>query len=206
MRHRIQKLPITDLLGYCIGYEAPEKGIKIIECEKSAADRIIEKNHYSHKVTQNSFASLLVLYNGKVEGALQCGYGIRPKIKGDYKPDEVREFDRMWLSDVMPKYSETITLSLFHHYMKLAHPEVKVLISYADTSAGNTGTIYRAANYILVDRLKADFYQLPSGERIHPVSMWHRHKTRAWSFLQKQYPGIVHIRDGEQLKFVKYLK
>lgn len=204
-RKRIHKQPITDLMGYCIGYEAPEKGIKIIECEKGMADRIICRHHYSHKVTQNSFVSLLVVYMGGVEGALQCGYGIRPKIKGDYKPEEVREFDRMWLSDKMPKFSETITLSLFHHYMRLAHPEVKVLISYADTSAGNTGTIYRAANYELVDRLQADFYLLPSGERVHPVSMWHRHKTRAWDFLQKQYPGIVHIRDGEQLKFIKKL-
>lgn len=149
--------------------------------------------------------SLLVLYKGKVEGALQCGYGIRPKIKGDYKPEQVREFDRMWLSDIMPKFSETITLSLFHRYMREAHPEIKVLISYADTTAGNKGTIYKAANYVLVDRLKADFYLLPSGERIHPVSMWHRHGTRAWDFLQKQYPGIVRVRDGEQLKFVKYL-
>ena len=204
-RKRIKKIPIVDLAGYCIGYEAPEKGIQIVECNKGWADRIIEKHHYSHKVTQNSFTSLLVIYNGKVEGALQCGYGIRPQIKGDYKPEEVREFDRMWLSDVMPKFSETITLSLFHHYMRLAHPEVKVLISYADTSAGNTGTIYRAANYELVDRLQADFYLLPSGERVHPVSMWHRHGTRAWGVLQKEYPGIVHIREGEQLKFVKYL-
>lgn len=124
---------------------------------------------------------------------------------GGIEADKVREFDRMWLSDDMPKFSETITLSLFHHYMRAAHPEVKVLISYADTTVGNKGTIYKAANYELVDRLKADFYQLPSGERIHPVSMWHRHKTRVWEYLEKVYPDIIHIRDGEQLKFVYYL-
>lgn len=205
MRKRIRKVPILDLMGGCIGFEAPEKGIKIIECDKSQADRIIIKHHYSHKVTKNSFASLLVLYYGKVSGALQCGYGIRPKIKGDYKSEQVREFDRMWLSDEMPKFSETIVLSLFHHYMKLAHPEVKVLISYADTSVGNNGTIYRAANYELIDKLNVDFYLLPNGERVHPVSMWHRHGTRSWDFLQKQYPGIKHVTNGYQLKFVKYL-
>lgn len=204
-RKRIKKYPIYDLMGGVIGYEAPEKGVKIIVCEKAEADNVIVKHHYSRKVTKNSFVSLLVLYNGKVNGALQCGYGIRPKIKGDYKPEQVREFDRMWLSDDMPKYSETIVLSLFHRYMRAAHPEVKVLISYADTTAGNKGTIYKAANYKLIDRLKADFYQLADGERVHPVSMWHRHGTRAWDFLQKQYPGVIHIRDGEQLKFVYYL-
>lgn len=204
-RKRYKKIPILDLSERVIGYEIPDKEIKIIECEKSQADKIIKEHHYSHKVTKNSFVSLLVLYRNKVSGALQCGYGIRPKIKGDYNSDSVREFDRMWLSDEMPKFSETITLSLFHHYMKEAHPEVKVLISYADTTVGNEGTIYKAANYELVDKLKADFYLLPNGERVHPVSMWHRHKTRSWEFLQKEYPGIIHIRDGYQLKFVKYL-
>jgi len=205
MRKRYKKIPILDLMGRCIGFEQPEKQIKIVECAKAEADRIIVKNHYSHKSTKNSFTNLLVLYRGKVCGALQCGYGIRPKIKGDVTPEQVREFDRMWLSDEMPKFSETITLSLFHHYMKMAYPYVKVLISYADTSVGNKGTIYKAANYTLIDRLNVDFYLLPSGERVHPVSMWHRHKTRKWSVLQNLYPNIKHVHDGYQLKFIKYL-
>ena len=204
-RKRYKKVPIHNLENKCIGYEILEKDIKIIECNKSEADSIIKEHHYSHKVTKNSFVSLLVYYKGKISGALQCGYGIRPKIKGEYNSNEVREFDRMWLSDEMPKYSETIVLSLFHKYMKLAHPEVKVLISYADTSVGNKGTIYKAANYELIDRLKIDFYLLPNGERVHPVTMWHWHKTRAWKFLSEKYPGIKHIKNGEQLKFVKFL-
>ena len=48
---------------------------------------------------------MLVTYHGKVHGALQMGYCIRPKIKGEYDTDSTREFDRMWLSDDMPKYS-----------------------------------------------------------------------------------------------------
>lgn len=204
-RNRISKKPIYDLMGNCIGYKAPEKDIKILMCEKAEADRVIVPHHYSHKVTKNAFCSLLVWWHGKINGALQCGYGIRPKIKGDYKPEEVREFDRMWLSDDMPKYSETIVLSLFHHFMRLAYPKVKVLISYADTSVGNRGTIYKAANYTLVDKLKADFYIIPlkdgGYERLHPVTAWHRHRTRAWDFMQKQYPGIQKAV-GEQLKFI----
>jgi hypothetical protein len=133
-------------------------------------------------------------------GALQIGYGIRPKIKGAYSPDEIREFDRMWLDDVMPKYSETIVLSLLHKYLQKRYPMIKVLISYSDTSVGNNGTIYRASNYELIDDIKADFYILPSGERVHPVTMWHRHKTRAWATLNELYPGIKKA-DGRQLKF-----
>lgn len=187
---KLKKNPIKDSSGAIIGYEAPSKGIQIITCTKAEADPIIKANHYSHKVTRNSFLNFLVYYNGIESGALQLGYGIRPKIKDGYNTDEVREFDRMWLSDDMPKFSETITLSLLHHYLQKVHPEVKHLISYADTSAGNTGTIYTAANYKQIGKVKADFYILENGERVHPVTIWHRHKTQKWDFLKKQYPNI----------------
>ena len=152
--------------------------------------------------------SWLALYNDKIMGAMQIGYGIRPHIKTengevlDYH--QVREFDRMWLSDEMPKFSETICLSLLHKYIRATHKEIKYLISYADTSIGNKGTIYKAANYEHIDTIKADFYVLPSGERVHPVTMWHRHKTRVWEVLTKLYPGIKKT-EGFQLKFLKKL-
>ena len=199
---KIKKIPIY-YDNKIIGYEAPSKGIKIVVCKKSEADPIIIANHYSHKVTKNSFLSFLVYYYGKVSGALQVGYGTKPKSKGQYNSNEVREFDRMWLSDDMPKFSETITISLLHHYLRKVHPEIKHLISYADNSddVGNVGTIYKAANYRLIGKIKSDFYILESGERVHPITMWHRHKTRKWSFLIKQYPNIRKSQ-GYQMKYM----
>ena len=202
---KLKKKPIIDWTGYVIGYECEVKFIKIIVCEKSEADVIIAKNHYSKKPTKNSFLSFIVYWKGKVNGALQLGYGIRPKIKGEFDSNEVREFDRMWLSDDMPKFSETITLSLLHNYLKKAYPNLKALISYSDTSVGNFGTIYKAANYQLVSSTKADFYILETGERVHPVSMWHRHGTRNWSTMQEFYPNIKKA-EGNQLKFIYNLK
>lgn len=207
-RKKLEKTPVFGFCGFIVGYECKEKGIRLVECDKSQADSVIVPHHFSHKVTMNSCINLLVLYNGKISGAMQIGYGIRPHIKterdGVLDYHKVREFDRMWLSDEMPKYSETICLSLLHHYLKATHKEIKYLISYADTSIGNKGTIYKAANYELVDILKADFYVLPSGERIHPVTMWHRHKTRKWSVISALYEGIRKA-NGFQLKFLKRL-
>ena len=199
---KIKKIPIYQD-NNVIGYEAPSKGIKIVVCKKSEADPIIINHHYSHKVTKNSFLSFLVYYYGKVTGALQVGYGKKNKNKGQYNSNEVREFDRMWLSDDMPKFSETITISLLHHYLRKVHPEIKHLISYADNSddVGNVGTIYKAANYRLIGKIKSDFYILESGERVHPITMWHRHKTRKWSFLIKQYPNIRKSQ-GYQMKYM----
>ena len=202
---KLKKHPIVDWTGHVIGYECKKKEIKILMCEKSQADFVISKNHYSKKPTKNSFLNILVYYQNKIYGALQIGYGIRPEINYGFGKNEICEFDRMWLDDIMPKFSETITLSLLHNFLKLRYKNLKAIITYSDTSVGNNGTIYKAANYKLIDKLKADFYITEQGERIHPVTMWHRHKTRAWSFLQKQYPNIKKA-DGYQLKFIYYLK
>lgn len=80
-RKRIKKVPVLDMFGGIYGYSAPEKEISIVVCDKSQADAIIVPHHYSHKVTKNSFLSFLVYYKGKINGAMQIGYGIRPKIK-----------------------------------------------------------------------------------------------------------------------------
>tara|TARA_R110001606_G_scaffold203972_1_gene352005 strand:- start:447 stop:1067 length:621 start_codon:yes stop_codon:yes gene_type:complete len=202
---KLKKNKIKDWTGYTIGYECKKKNIKIIMCEKSQADNIISKNHYSKKPTKNSFLNMLVYYNGFVSGALQIGYGIRPEKTGDFKKGEIVEFDRMWLSDEMPKFSETITLSLLNNFLKTRYKSLKAIISYSDTSVGNYGTIYKAGNYQLIDKLKADFYITEQGERIHPVTMWHRHKTRKWEFLKEKYPNIKKA-EGYQLKFIYYLQ
>jgi hypothetical protein len=201
---KLKKQPIKDWTNYVIGFECPKKEIKILMCEKYQADNLISKFHYSKKPTKNSFLNMLVYYKNNINGALQIGYGIRPDKNGNFKKNEIAEFDRMWLSDIMPKYSETITLSLLHKFLKIRYENLKVLISYCDTSVGNNGTIYKAGNYKLIDELKADFYILENGERIHPVTMWHRHKTRKWEFLKKIYPNIKKA-NGKQLKFIYYL-
>ena len=52
-----------------------------------------------------------------------------------------------------------------------------------------------------IKRQDSGWKQAESCERVHSVSMWHRHGTRSWDFLQKHYPNIRKA-DGYQLRFV----
>ena len=106
----------------------------------------------------------------------------------------------MWLSDELPKFSESQCISLLLSYLKQVYKQIKFVITYADGSVGNKGIIYKATNAKIVGRIPCDFYILQDGERVHPVSMYHRHKTRAKDFLEKQYPGIKHIK-GEKYQY-----
>lgn len=169
--------------------------LTIRECDSSVADKYVVKYHYSHKATKNRFLSFLVNDN---QGVLQLGYGIRPHIKHRIcnliTPDNFCEFDRMWLSDDLPKFSESQVISLLLSYLKQCYKHIKFVITYADGSAGNTGVIYQATNAFRLGSVPVDFYVLASGERVHPVSMYHRHGTRAKEALEKIYPGIQHIK------------
>ena len=66
---------------------------------------------------------------------------------------------------------------------------------------GNQGTIYKATNAIRLGKIDCDFYVLENGERVHPVSMYHRHKTRAWATLQGLYPNIKHIKGNGNYQY-----
>jgi len=151
----------------------------IEEADGLLVDKLVVKHHYSHKST-NRFLSFLVCGQ---QGFLQLGYGIRPHEKHTISKlitkDNYCEFDRMWLSDDLPKYSESRVIGLLLSYLKQVYKRIQFIITYADGSVGNVGTIYKATNAIVTGKFPVDFYLLTSGERVHPVSMWHRHKSRA---------------------------
>jgi hypothetical protein len=200
---KLKKKVVKDGDGKPIGYYCEEKGIYLALWPNKEASRIITDNHYAKRPTSLLDFSFLVFWYGEVHGALQIGRGIQPKAKGGLPPETTREFDRMWLSDAMPKYSETIVISLLIHFLREA-TNLTHLISWADGSAGNVGTIYKAANFKFLKQKPVDFY-LHNGERIHPLRLYHRHGTRAWAFLSGQYPGITKLK-GVQRQFVYEIK
>lgn len=179
--------------------------ITIKEIPSAQARPIIEKYHYSHKTTPNHFLSFDV--NDGL-GVMQLGFGIRPHSKNSISSlinhNNYCEFDRMWLSDELPKNSESQTISKLLSYLKQNHKRIHFVITYADGSAGNRGIIYKASNAIELKPIMCDFYLLANGERVHPVSMWHRHKSRAWKLMQELYPGIKHIKGSKTNPIYQY--
>ena len=84
MRHKPKHYkagPVKDLFGQIVGWQHSKKDICILRADKSEVDRIVARHHYSKKPCTNSFCSLVVMYRGGLCGAVQIGYGIRPKKK-----------------------------------------------------------------------------------------------------------------------------
>ena len=173
----LKRRPIYTVQGWSthvVGYEAPARHTAIIECGHELTEHMSQIWHYSHKSTRRARISLAVLWHGMVHGFLRLGYGQNPKVNGSSAGWSI-EFDRMWLSDDMPKYSETVVLGLLHAYLRARHPGIRRIRSFSDTGEGNQGTIYRAANYRHVKDSPGRFWRMPDGEKLHEVSAYLRH-------------------------------
>ena len=105
---------------------------------------------------------------------------------------------------IRPRCSATCVIGVLHTFLRLGYPNIKRITSYSDTGEGNYGTVDRAANYRLEGETDGTaFYRLPDGEKVHRVSLWHRHgkEGNRWEWLQERYPGIEHLA-APQLRFV----
>ena len=116
----------------------------VIELESSLAREIAKNEHYLHRAPQVKKAFGLV-QGGHVVGIITYGVPASRHLQVGACPDDpslVIELNRMWVSDEMPRNTEssfiTSTLKQLGRY---------IVVSYADTSFGHTGTVYRASNF-----------------------------------------------------------
>lgn len=109
--------------------------------------------HYLHRRPPVSFAYGL-WDNYELVGA--CTFGTPPSRHLQMSacpsnPSKVIELNRLWVDDRMPRNSESWFVT---RALKLLPPFI--VVSYADTSQGHTGYIYRALNFNYAGLTDAD--------------------------------------------------
>jgi len=164
--------------------DAKNLEIKVIDSKSSR--QIVERYHYSGKCTQNSQIHFGVFLAGKLEGALQFGPSIDKRRMGQnlgIGMNEFLELNRMALSPLCPKNSESRSLGICLRILRKRYPHLKLIISFADACQSGDGTIYRASGFklhsfkknnsllsneagdIIADKTLNDIY-LPNGKQL----------------------------------------
>lgn len=96
------------------------------------------------------------------------------------------ELARLWVDDSVPQNGETYLIGQAVRYIRRNHPDVKVLVSYADPSVGHLGTIYKAASWTADGRTDQ--------ERKTPRFDY------ADALTGKRYSRRGHVPDGVEIK------
>jgi hypothetical protein len=124
--------------------------IKIISSK--AANEIVKKYHYSGKVCQNSQIHFGVFKKGVLVGALQFGPSTDKRRMGQslgIGMNESLELNRMAISDICGKNTESRVLGICLRILKKQYPFLRCIVSFSDACQCGDGTIYRAANFRL---------------------------------------------------------
>ena len=189
------------------------KDIYIKEIDSKLANRLICENHYSGTVPKGVKFHLGIFIDEILYGVAQFGYGIRPqetcKWVNGTNSDEYLELNRLWISDKLGKNAESNSISKALKYVKEKKPELKWIISFADGMMGKVGIIYQATNFIYTG-FRFDtggIWMTKTGERLHGVSLWHKHKTQKRSDLEIIYgKPLFNVTGGQHRYFYFYNK
>jgi hypothetical protein len=145
--------------------------IKRIDC-KTAKEYII-KNHYSHGCHNGPSPCYGLFDNGNLIGVLMfatpCSEAVRASVFGSEHKDWVTELHRLHILDVTPRNTESWFISRCLKLLKKDKPKIKAVLSFADSTEGHEGTIYKATNaYFIGTTGRATFYRDSSGRLRHP--------------------------------------
>ncbi len=113
------------------------------------ARTVMEEIHYTGRLGSTSVK--LGLYRGWDLAGVIC-FGTIPSnnarsICGPEHARAVLELTRLALYDWAPRNSESWLIGQAFHWLAKNRPDISLLISYADPSAGHVGTIYQATNW-----------------------------------------------------------
>lgn len=138
------------------------------------AINMITKYHYLHRKTPISWA-FGAYFDNRLLGVLTIGkpasHTLLEGVAGPERAKRVFELNRLWLSDCLPKNSE----SRFIGWVIRQLPKGIILVSYADIKHGHIGIVYQSTNWIytgqsipFVDYTKEglDHRSIPKSERI----------------------------------------
>lgn len=141
--------------------------------DMKVAKEYICKNHYTHGC-HNAPNPCYGLFDGDaLIGVLMfaqpCSENVRSSIWGKENKERVIELHRLHILDVTPKNTESWFISQCFKLLSSDKPQVKGIISFADSTEGHEGIIYKATNFYYIGKTgNATFYRDKEGRLRHP--------------------------------------
>jgi hypothetical protein len=162
--------------------------LRLIPISRVDAKTLIVRNHYSHTLPGGTKMSFGVILNGRLLGVMTFGVGpfYGYKLVNNATPDDVVTLTRLWLSDELPRNSESKVLGIALRSLK-RDTSLKFVIAYSDPAFGHFGTIYQATNWLYTGLSSATpLYDIGDGMLHHSRSLAHELGSHSIRYLTSQ--------------------
>ena len=171
------------------------------------AKELLEREHYLHSLPAGTQVALGAFVGDRIVGALAFGVG---PLNSNHLVDAALQSDcvtltRLWLSDELPKNSESRALALALRALK-QHTSLGFALAYADPAQGHVGTVYQAANWIYT-RLSqsSDLYDFGDGVARHSRTVGFSLGTRSIRHLRQQGIHVRLVPTARKHRYVYFL-
>ena len=124
------------------------QAIRVGPIAQSIAKPLIVNGHYLHSYPGGTKLAFGVFLGSALLGVLTLGVGpkLGYQLVAGAKPEDCVTLTRLWLSDRLPRNSESRVLGIVLRALK-RHTSLKFVLAYADPSVGHVGTIYQASGW-----------------------------------------------------------
>lgn len=157
--------------------------------------------HYSKTVPQVK-VGFAVFEDGEWCGVICYGGGANNHIGSPYglQQGQILELVRVALNGKQKSTSQCLAVSI--KLLKKMMPQVKMLVSYADTEQGHIGTIYQATNWYYSDESKEQPHIFIRGRKVHARSAYSKYGTNSIEKLKKYDPDCYWIPQKIKIKYL----
>ncbi len=173
----------------------------------SIAKQLLVREHYLHSFPGGTDLCLGVFCEKRLLGALTLGAGPAKAyalVEGA-KPQDCLALTRLWLSDALPKNSESRVLGVVLRALRTS-TSVKFLISYADPAQGHLGYIYQATNWLYTGLSQGTpLYDIGDGKHYHSRTLSQIYGTHSVQYLQRQGIPVRLIPQQGKHRYVHFL-
>ena len=157
---------------------------------KSTARDFIVANHYTGSCPKISLA-LGFYYGDQLVAAIvygqPSGKHLASCIWENGSERECFELLRLFSYDFCPRNTESHCISESFRYLKQYHPEIKVLVAYADANYDHIGYIYQATNWIYTGIGSNERSLFIDGKRVHRRDLYDKFGTSSLKYLKNTY-------------------
>lgn len=113
------------------------------------AKAVLVRHHYLKSMPGGTQLALGAFVGLRLQGVLTLGVGppMVFRLVDGADPSDCATLSRLWLSDALPRNSESRVLGVILRALK-RHTSLKFLVSYADPAMGHRGGIYQATGWL----------------------------------------------------------
>lgn len=148
-----------------------------------------------------------VFVGNRMLGAITLGigpYNAHCLVEGA-SANDCLTLTRLWISDDLPRNSESRILGILLRALKLG-TSIKFILSYADPSQGHVGTIYQASGWLYTGLSCAmPLYQLGNGIARHSRSFSHAYGTHSMAHFARHGVPVKLIHQQAKCRYIYVL-